>query len=90
MTVSIDPNISNGRELTRLVWTNSAKELLRKSKVIETGFYCFGGIDESGSHSDDLYWIQPDFKANESIISKKHGDYKPNGKPEVKLVAKKL
>ena len=90
MTVVVDPALSTGSELTRVVWASPAKELMRKQKVIETGFYCFGGINEAGEQNDDLIWLYPNFKANEKIISSKHGEYKPSVRPEVKFLAKKL
>ena len=75
MTIVVDPALCNGRELTRLLWVSTVKEILRKKKSIETGFYCFGGIDEHGFQTDDLIWFTPDHKANAKLISKKHGDY---------------
>ena len=90
MTVVMDPTLCNGRELTRLLWATPTKELIRKKKAYETGFYCFGGIDEHGSQTDDLLWLCPDYKANGKLISKKTGDYQPVGRPEVKFVVKKI
>ena len=50
----------------------------------------FGGIDAEGAHTDDFIWISPDFKANGKNISKKRGDFKSIGRPEVRMRAKKL
>ena len=63
---------------------------MRKPKNIEQGFYIFGGIDAEGAQTDDLIWVYPDFKTNGKNISKKRGDYKSIGRPEVNLLAKKL
>ena len=47
LTPVIEPNLTNSRELTRLLWTNSLQELIRKPSVIEQGMFLFGGLNES-------------------------------------------
>ena len=52
----------------------------------------FGGVDEDGNPTEDLYFISPDFKFNGKVINNKTGEYKNTNinKPEVKFLAKKL
>ena len=50
----------------------------------------FGGIDQNGVQTNDLVWITPDLKANGKNISKKDGNYKPKGTPEVHFEAQVL
>lgn len=87
MTAVMEPSLTNGRELTRLLWVSPIKELVRKPKALEQGLYIFGGIDENNMQTDDLIWIYPDFKHNGKNISKKFGEYKPTGRPEAKFNA---
>ena len=49
LTPVIEPKLTNGKELTRLLWVSPLNELVKKQNVIEQGFFMFGGIDETGS-----------------------------------------
>ena len=88
MTAVVEPALSNGRELTRLVWVSPMKEMIRKPRALEQGLYLFGGIDENNMQTDDLIWVYPDYKLNKKNISNKHGEFKPTGRPEVKFQAR--
>mmetsp|Transcript_42154 Transcript_42154/g.55534 ORF Transcript_42154/g.55534 Transcript_42154/m.55534 type:complete len:102 (-) Transcript_42154:1239-1544(-) len=90
MTPVVEPSLNNGRELSRLLWVSPMKELTRKPKSIEQGIYMFGGIDENNMQTDDLFWLYPDYKQNGKNISKKQGEYKPTGMPEVRFNARRL
>ena len=90
MTAVVEPTLTNGRELTRLVWVSPLHELMRKPTATELGMYMFGGIDEQGKQTDDLVFVWPDFKTNSKNISNKLGDYKTLGSAEVSFLAEKL
>ena len=91
LTPVIEPNLTNGRELTRLMWATSLQELVKKPTLTEQGMYMFGGINQDGNQTDDLYWITPDIKNNSKCISNKLGEYKgANVKPELKMLAKRI
>ena len=92
LTPVVEPNLTNGRELTRLMWACTVDELIKRPSVAEQGFYMFGGINEEGHHIDDLFWIAPDIKGNSKVIDKTHGEFKMkfNSRPEVKLIARRV
>ena len=86
LTPVVDPNITNGRELTRLMWVSPLQDLIRRPSVSEHGMYMFGGINAEGNQTEDLYWITPDIKNNAKCINNKTGEYKGgNLKPELKF-----
>ena len=49
LTPVVEPNITNGRELTRLMWVCPLQELMRKPTLMEQGMFMFGGINEEGN-----------------------------------------
>ena len=49
LTSVVEPNLTNGRELTRLMWTCPLQELIRKPSMSEQGMFLFGGINEAGN-----------------------------------------
>lgn len=90
LTPVVESKLTNGRELTRLMWCNPLQELIRKPSVAEQGMYMFGGINEKGNQTDDLYWIVPDLKNNSKGLNKQNGEYKGISRPEVKLLAHRV
>ena len=48
LTPVVEPNLTNGREFTRLLWNTPLSELIKKPTVIEQGMFMFGGINENG------------------------------------------
>ena len=92
LTPVVDPNITNGRELTRLIWNTPLLELIRKPTVTDHGMYMFGGMNEKGHPTEDLFWITPDMVVNSKNISTKNGEFKegPLHKAEVRFQAKKI
>ena len=91
LTPVVEPNgLSDGRELTRLMWVTPLAELDKSTSVVggEQGMYLFGGFDHTGTQTADLYWISFDYKENAKVINTKTGDFKGALKPQVKLQAK--
>ena len=50
--------------------------MVRKATVTEHGMFMFGGLNEKGHPTDDLFWITPDTVQNSKHISKKNGEFK--------------
>ena len=90
LTAVIEPTLTDGREMTRLLWVAPLQELVRNGTVAEQGMYMFGGIDELGNPTDDLYWVAPDIKANGRILNNKTGEFKGTLNPEVRFLARKV
>ena len=92
LTPVVDQNITNGKELTRLMWVNPLQDLVKKSIIKEQGMFIFGGINEEDNQTDDLLWVYPDFKTNIKVINNKNGEYKgaPGLKPELKLLVRRV
>lgn len=88
--MAVEPNITNGKELTRIFWATPLKELIKKPAIVEQGVYMFGGLDENTNPTSDLYLIKPDTKAMAKILDKKTGEWIPGQRPEIKLFAQKL
>jgi hypothetical protein len=73
------------------MWCSQVKELVKTgSTVAEHGFYVFGGLDQDGGPTNDLYWVKPDLKSNLRFVSQKNGDLKGVNKIEIKFIAEKM
>ena len=69
----IEPDLPNGKEMTRLMWATPLSDLTKKPTILtgEQGMYMFGGINDENNFTDDFYWISCDIKANQKFIDKK-------------------
>ena len=47
MTPVVEPDLTNGKELTRLIWNTPLKGLIKSPNVMEHGIFMFGGTDNS-------------------------------------------
>lgn len=91
MTVVVDKAVPHSKELTRIMWASQVKELIKSgSTVVEHGFYIFGGLDQDGGPTNDLYWVKPDLKTNLRCVSSKNGDLKGMTKAEIKFIAERV
>ena len=63
-TVENPGGISNGREMTRLMWVTPLSDLEKSNSMAggQQGMYLFGGIDQTGKQTDELIWITMDYK----------------------------
>ena len=50
----------------------------------------FGGLDERGKPTDELYWIRFDFEHNMKCVSPGTGEYKSNIVPDIRIIARKI
>ena len=88
----LEPNIHGGKELTRKMWCSQLKELCipGKQTVIDQGMYMFGGLDEKGKPTSDLFWINFDVNHNLKTLSPITGEFKSSTVPDVRLAATRI
>ena len=88
----LEPNIHGGKELTRKMWCSQLKDLCTPGKqtVIDQGMYMFGGLDEKGKPTSDLFWINFDVNYNLKTLSPITGEFKSSTVPDVRLAATRI
>ena len=74
------------------MWVLSAQEIAapNKATIRDQGMYMFGGLDEKGKPTDDLYWITFDVNHNLRCVLPTIGEYKHNVTPDIRLLVKKV
>jgi len=73
------------------MWVSNLRELTHDRQTLnEQGMYMFGGLDQDGKPTDDLYFITFDHESNIKCVVPTSGEYKHNSRPSVRLLARKI